>query len=326
MSDEIDADIHPEYPVSWQAAALNGVLRGTMKPISTILLRNTAGMAVASRLICLGERVPGILPKHVSVKPERFDSCAGEWVRGGGDIDESKALLYFHGGAYFICSAATHRPITWRLSAVARRPVLAIDYRQGPIHTLAHSLTDALAAYQSLLDRGHRPKDILLAGDSAGGHLTLATLLALRDQGRPLPAAAICMSPWTDLSDARRRVNCWADPLLPAGRVDWLARRWTDGLDCRDPLVSPVYGDYTGVPPLMIVTGSTEILRDDGRRVALSARENGVPVTYEEWNRMPHVFAIFADVVPEARLVFQHISRFIGAVEARAARSGLEAA
>ncbi|GII27858.1 alpha/beta hydrolase [Planotetraspora mira] len=326
MSDEIDADIHPEYPVSWQAAALNGVLRGTMKPISTILLRNTTGMAVASRLICLGERVPGMLPKHVTVRRERFESCAGEWVRGGDDIDESKALLYFHGGAYFICSAATHRPITWRLSAVAKRPVLAIDYRQGPIHTLAHSLTDALEAYQSLLDRGHRPKDILLAGDSAGGHLALATLLSLRDQGRPLPAAAICMSPWTDLSDVRRRVNCWSDPLLPAGRVDWLARRWTDGLDCRDPLVSPVFGDYTGIPPLMIVTGSTEILRDDGRRVAASARENGVPVTYEEWNRMPHVFAILADVVPEARLVFQHISRFIGAVEARSERSGQEAA
>jgi acetyl esterase/lipase len=326
MSDEIDADIHPEYPVSWQAAALNGVLRGTMKPISTILLRNTTGMAVASRLICLGERVPGMLPKHVTVRRERFESCAGEWVRGGDDIDESKALLYFHGGAYFICSAATHRPITWRLSAVAKRPVLAIDYRQGPIHTLAHSLTDALEAYQSLLDRGHRPKDILLAGDSAGGHLALATLLSLRDQGRPLPAAAICMSPWTDLSDVRRRVNCWSDPLLPASRVDWLARRWTDGLDCRDPLVSPVFGDYTGIPPLMIVTGSTEILRDDGRRVAASARENGVPVTYEEWNRMPHVFAILADVVPEARLVFQHISRFIGAVEARSGRSGQEAA
>ncbi|GAA4573782.1 alpha/beta hydrolase [Planotetraspora kaengkrachanensis] len=326
MADEIDADINPEYPVSWQAAALNGVLRGTMKPISTILLRNTTGMAVASRLICLGERVPGILPKHVTIRQERFESCAGEWVRGGDDVDESKVLLYFHGGAYFICSAATHRPITWRLSAVAKRPVLAIDYRQGPIHTLAHSLTDALEAYQSLLDRGHAPGDILFAGDSAGGHLALATLLSLRDQGRPLPAAAICMSPWTDLSDVRRRVNCWADPLLPAGRVDWLARRWTDGLDCRDPLVSPVFGDYTGIPPLMIVTGSTEILRDDGRRVALSARENGVPVTYEEWNRMPHVFAILADVVPEARLVFQHISRFIGAVEARSARSGQEAA
>ncbi|MEZ0073143.1 monoterpene epsilon-lactone hydrolase [Planotetraspora sp. GP83] len=326
MPDEINMDVRPEYPVSWQAAALNGVLRGTMKPISTLLLRNTAGMAVASRLICFGERVPGILPKHVSIAPERFGACSGEWVRGDADLDESKVLLYFHGGGYFICSPATHRPITWRLSATARRPVLALDYRQGPVHSLAESLADALDAYRCLLDRGYAPKDILLAGDSAGGHLTLATLLSLRDKGIPLPAAAVCLSPWTDLSDTRRRVNAWTDPMLPAGRVDWLARRWTDGLDCRDPLVSPVYGDYTGIPPLMIVTGSTEVLRDDARRVALSARDNGVPVTYEEWNRMPHVFAILADVVPEARLVFRHISRFIDAVGGRAAEPGAEAA
>jgi epsilon-lactone hydrolase len=326
MDDELNIDVRPEYPVSWQAAALNGVLRGTMKPISSVLLRNTAGMAVASRLICLGERVPGILPKHVSIKPDRFGSCPGEWVRGGDDLDDGKVLLYFHGGAYFICSPATHRPITWRLSAVARRPVFSLDYRQGPVHSLPESLSDALEAYESLLGLGYQGKDILLAGDSAGGHLTLATLLALRDRGMPLPASAVCLSPWTDLSTTRRRVNSWIDPMLPAGRVNWLARRWTDGLDCRDPLVSPVYGDFTGLPPLMIVTGSTEILRDEGRRVAVSARENGVPVTYEEWNRMPHVFAILADVLPEARLLFQHVSRFIGAVEARSGKSGVEAA
>jgi acetyl esterase/lipase len=321
MSDDIDVDVHPAYPVSWQAAAFNGLLRGTMKPISTILLRNTASMLVANRLIALGERVPGRLPAHVTIAPERLGACSGEWVRGGSALDEGKVLLYFHGGAYFICSPATHRPVTWRLSAVAKRPVLALDYRQGPVHSLAESLTDALDAYRCLLDRGHQPKDILLAGDSAGGHLTLATLLALRDRGVPLPAAAICMSPWTDLSDGRRMVNRWLDPMLPASRIDWLARRWTDGLDCRDPLVSPVYGDYTGAPPLMIVTGSTEVLRDEGRRVALSARENGVPVTYEEWNRMPHAFGVFADVLPEARLLFHHISRFLTAVEARAAGS-----
>lgn len=317
MHDEISVDISPEYPVSWRVVAFNTVLRGTVKPISTILLRNTAGMAVASRLICLGKRLPTILPKQVSITEEPFGACSGEWVRSDVDLDLHKVVLYLHGGAYFICSPATHRPITWRLSAAAQRPVLALDYRQGPVHTLADSLSDALGAYRGLLDRGHAPNDILLAGDSAGGHLTLSTLLCLRDKGLPLPAAAVCLSPWTDLSGVRRRVNCWTDPMLPAGRVDWLAHRWTDGLNCRDPLVSPVYGDYTGIPPLMIVTGSTEILRDDGRRVALRARQDGVPVTYEDWKRMPHVFPIFADAVPEARMVFQHIARFIAAVEAR---------
>ncbi|WP_405085418.1 alpha/beta hydrolase [Microbispora sp. NBC_01389] len=307
-------DVRPEYPVSWQAAAINGVLRGTMKPISTLLVRNTPGMAVASRLMCLGERVPGILPGHVSVVPDGFGSCTGEWVRGGPCLDERKVVLYFHGGAYFVCSPATHRPITWRLSAAAGSPVFSLDYRQGPVHSLAESLADAIEAYESLLDLGYAAEDILLAGDSAGGHLTLATLLALRDRDMPLPAAGVCLSPWTDLSESRRRVNVWSDPMLPASRVDWLARRWTDGLDCRDPLVSPVYGDYTGIPPLMIVTGSTEVLRDEARRVALSARENGVQVTYEEWTRMPHIFPLLADVLPEGRLFFEHVSRFLGAV------------
>ncbi|MEU8176678.1 alpha/beta hydrolase [Microbispora hainanensis] len=326
MGHELNVDVRPEYPVSWQAAAINGVLRGTMKPISTILVRNTAGMAVASRIMCLGERVSGILPKHVSIVPDEFGSCTGEWVRGGPGLDEGKVVLYFHGGAYFVCSPATHRPITWRLSAAARRPVFSLDYRQGPVHTLAESLSDALQAYECLLGLGYAAGDIVLAGDSAGGHLTLATLLALRDRGMPLPAAGICLSPWADLSSSRHRANAWSDPMLPAGRVDWLARRWTDGLDPCDPLVSPVYGDYTGIPPLMIVTGSTEVLRDEARRVAVSARENGVQVTYEEWNRMPHIFPLFADALPEGRLFFEHVSRFLGAVQAHSSTSGAEAA
>ncbi|KAA9377785.1 alpha/beta hydrolase [Microbispora cellulosiformans] len=326
MTHELNVDVRPEYPVSWQAAAINGVLRGTMKPISALLVRNNPGMAVASRLMCLGERVPGILPGHVSVTPDGFGSCTGEWVHGGPYLDERKVVLYFHGGAYFVCSPATHRPITWRLSAAAGSPVFSLDYRQGPVHSLAESLADALEAYESLLDLGYAAKDILLAGDSAGGHLTLATLLALRDRDMPLPAAGVCVSPWTDLSESRRRVNVWSDPMLPASRVDWLARRWTDGLDCHDPLVSPVYGDYTGIPPLMIVTGSTEVLRDEARRVALSARENGVQVTYEEWTRMPHIFPLLADVLPEGRLFFEHVSRFLGAVRDHRATTAAEAA
>ncbi|NUR86958.1 MAG: alpha/beta hydrolase, partial [Nonomuraea sp.] len=235
--------------------------------------------------------------------------------------DERKAVLYFHGGGYFSCSPRTHRPLTWRLSVAARRPVLALDYRQGPVHPLRASLEDAMDAYECLLRRGHEPGDVLLAGDSAGGHLTLATLLALRDHGLPMPGGAICLSPWTDLTDAPRRANRWQDPLLPAGRIRWLARRWTAGLDPRDPLVSPVLGDYAGLPPLMIVTGSTEVLREEAYRVALRARAAGVPVTYEEWPRMPHVFPILADVLPEARLAFRHLAAFVAALPGQAGKA-----
>lgn len=325
MLRDIDVDIHPEYPMSWRASALNGLLRGTTKPLSALLLRHSVAMTLVSRLAAMSELFPIPAPPDVSIAPvvkEDDDPRVSEWVRGGTGLDETKVLLYFHGGGYFFCSPATHRPITWRLSAAARRPVLALDYRKGPEHSLSEALADALDAYQGLLDQGYEGSDILIAGDSAGGHLTLATLLALRDGGMPLPAAAICLSPWADLSDSRRTVNRWVDPMLPAGRIEWLARRWTAGLDCRDPLVSPVFGDYTGLPPLMLVTGSTEVLRDEGRRVALQARGHGVKVTYEEWRRMPHVFAILADVLPEARLVFRHIQRFLDAVADPDAGSG----
>ncbi|NUT45012.1 MAG: alpha/beta hydrolase [Thermoactinospora sp.] len=303
----LDQDLFPRRPLSWQARALTHVLRGAVKPIGSLFLRHPLALTACSLL----KAVPMRPPSHVGIVPHRFARCGGEWVRAGLGLDERKALLYFHGGGYFSCSPATHRPITWRLSAAARRPVLALDYRQGPMHPLKASLEDALDAYECLLERGHEPDDILLAGDSAGGHLTLATLLALRDRRRPMPAGAICLSPWADLTDIPRRANRWQDPMLSASRVRWLARRWTAGLDARDPLVSPVLGDYAGLPPLMIVTGSTEVLRDEDRRVAVRARAAGVPVRYEEWDRMPHVFPMLADVLPEARLAYRHIAEFV---------------
>ncbi|MEV0595834.1 alpha/beta hydrolase [Nonomuraea cavernae] len=322
----IDRDVTPDYPLSWQARALTGLMRGTLKPVSSLLMRHTLALDCASRLGDLVLMVPHSAPEHVGILPHSSGTCGGEWVRAGQELDESKVLLYFHGGGYFFCSPKTHRSITWRLSAVAGRPVLALDYRQGPIHKLADSLSDALEAYTCLLERGHAARDIILAGDSAGGHLTLAALLALRDRGVPLPSAAICLSPWTDLTDTPRTANRWQDPMLPASRVRWLARRWTSGLDPHDPLVSPVLGDFTGLPPLMIVTGSTEVLRDEARRVALRARQGGVPVTYEEWPRMPHVFPILADVLPEARHSFRHMSDFLAAVADGSSRGETAAA
>ncbi len=307
----LDRDVTPDYPLSWQARALTGLMHGTFKPASHLLLRHSLALAAAARLGELVRLVPACTPEHVGVAPAAFSACGGEWIRAGQGIDERKVLLYLHGGGYFSCSPRTHRPITWRLSVAARRPVLALDYRQGPAHNLADSLSDALDAYDCLLKRGYDSSDVIIAGDSAGGHLTLTTLLALRDRGLPRPAAAVCLSPWADLTDSPRRVNRWQDPMLAAGRVRWLARRWTSGLDPCDPLVSPVLGDFTGLPPLMIVTGSTEVLRDEAHRVAVRAREGGVPVTYEEWPRMPHVFPILADVLPEARLAFLHMARFL---------------
>src|SRR5262249_33455175 len=154
---------------------------------------------------------------------------SGEWVRTGTGLDESKVVLIFHGGGYFSLSAAAVRPLTWRLSKAARRPVLAIDYALAPENDLPAARAGALATHRWLLAGGFRPEDVTLAGDSTGGHLALATLLAVRDEGLPLPTAVVAVSPWADLTSdgPRHRGNADTDAFFPPRVLPWLAPRYT---------------------------------------------------------------------------------------------------
>lgn len=307
----------PRYPLSWQARALNLALMFTIKPVLEKAPITPATMRLGERLYGLAGSFLRQLPPFVQVERADFNDFGGEWLRAGSGLREDRAMLYLHGGGYFFSSAEAHRPLTWRLSRAARRPVLAINYRQGAAHGIDAARADALAAYQHLLDRGYPPENILIGGDSAGGHLTLVTLQALRDQGLPLPRAGMCFSPWTDLScegesyaDNRHR-----DPMFAARAVRDLSRYFASERDPYHPHVSPLHGDFSGLPPLLFTAGSTEVLRDDARRAALRAQEHGVPVVYEEWHGMPHVFQLFAFWLPEARAAYRHISRFIHTVE-----------
>jgi acetyl esterase/lipase len=307
----------PHERISWQAYALNWVMSLSVRPLLEVSGVSPRTMWLARRAYEVGGAIATRLPHHVRATPAEFDGFDGEWVRTGDKLDESKVMLYLHGGGYFFSSAQQHRPITWRLSRAAGRPVLAINYRMAPDHAFEHWREDAISAYQHLLERGYQPEDILIGGDSAGGHLTLVTLQTLRDRGIPLPRAALCISPWTDLANTSgsHGSNRWRDPMFPSPVVRRLASHYATGRDPYDPLVSPLYGDFTGLPPLMIMAGSTEILRDDARRAAARAREAGVSVVYEEWHRMPHVFPIFAFFIPEGRKAYRHMARFFGDVE-----------
>ena len=228
------------------------------------------------------------------------------------DARPGTEVLFLHGGAYSVGSFRNYGHFTWRLGKAARARVLALDYRMAPEHPYPAALNDALAGYCWLLDQGAKPDRILLAGDSAGGGLTLALLLKLRDEGVPLPAGAVALSPWTDLATTGASLHTKADtdPMLVASEIPHHAAMYLGGADPRDPYASPLYGDPRGLPPTLIQAGGDEVLLDDGVRMAEKMQAAGCDVELQVWPRMPHVFQLLATVMPEAQAAVAEIARF----------------
>lgn len=222
-------------------------------------------------------------------------------------------VLYLHGGAYVSCSPAHYRHFTWRIASAVRACVWVPEYRLAPEHPFPAAIEDAATAYGWLADQGADPRQLAVMGDSAGGGLALGLLLKLRDDGRPLPAATVALSPWTDLALASPslRLNAKADPMLDAEMVPKLAEFYLAGADARTPYASPVYGDAAGLPPTLIQVGSDEILRDDAVRMADTLKAGGCHVELEIWPRMPHVWQLLAPVVPEARQAIKRVGSFV---------------
>lgn len=222
-------------------------------------------------------------------------------------------VLYLHGGAYQVGAPSTYRHFTWRVANIARARVLVPDYRLAPEHPFPAALDDAVTSYLWLLADGADPRRIVIVGDSAGGGLALALLLKLRDLGIVLPSAAVTMSPWTDLAltGASLIGNAAADPMINADDIPAFAADYCVGADPRNPYVSPLYGDCTGLPPVMIQVGSDEVLRDDAVRMAQKLKSAKVPVVLQVWYRMPHVWQLLAPVLPEARAALTEAGHFI---------------
>jgi acetyl esterase/lipase len=221
-------------------------------------------------------------------------------------------VLFLHGGAYMVGSFRNYGNFTWRFGRATRAGVLAIDYRLAPEHPFPAALEDAFAAYHWLLGRGAVPGRILVAGDSAGGGLTLALLMKLRDDNIPLPAGAVAMSPWTDLAvtGGSMQTNAESDPMLVASEVPRQAQLYLGGANPRDPYASPLYGDARGLPPVLIQVGSDEVLLDDAVRMADKLKVAGGEAELQVWRDMPHVFQLLAAVVPEAQAAVAEIARF----------------
>jgi epsilon-lactone hydrolase len=223
-----------------------------------------------------------------------------------------RCILFLHGGGYVTGSSALYRHITWRFADAAEAELIAIDYRLAPQYPFPAALDDAFAAWRALLADGADPKRCMIMGDSAGGGLTLALALRLRDEGVALPAALVAISPWTDLAitgpSARPGT---ADPMLTAGDLHAFAAQYLNGADARQPYVSPLYGDPRGLPPTLIQVGSDEILLDDSERMRERMREAGCEVTLETWPRMPHVWHAFAPMMPEAKKAIARVGAFV---------------
>ncbi len=225
---------------------------------------------------------------------------------------ENRRVLYLHGGGYVMGSPDHYADFLWRIARVTSARVVCPYYRLAPEHPFPAALDDAIRVYSWLLAQGTRPRELVIMGDSAGGGLALATLLRLRDEGLPLPAATVALSPWTDLAltGASMTESAERDVSLRPERPATFARHYLAGADPLQPYASPLYGDVRGLPPILIQVGSDEILRDDSVRMAEKLRAAGTPVELQIGHRMHHVWQLYARVLPEGRAAIARIGTF----------------
>jgi len=296
--------------MSWQGQLVNAFLRFGKQQFADTDIRTLRAMMriYMNRLAQLRPR-----PGWVGTRREYVGGVPCEWVWVPETEQAAGVIEYLHGGGFMAGSPASHRDLAWRLSRASGQRVLMVDYRLTPDFVWPDQLDDARAVYRALLERGTEPGRIALAGDSAGGNLVLACILGLIRMELPVPAAAVCYSPWTDLTHSGGSVvaNARRDTMIPVSLMKQVAALYCGGADPGDPLISPVFADFRGFPPLQLHVAEEEVLLDDTLRVAARAEAAGVPVEYRIWRDVPHAFAVFAQVLPEGRAVVRQSGMFL---------------
>ncbi|GAA2726174.1 alpha/beta hydrolase [Actinocorallia aurantiaca] len=305
------------------------VLRFTLRP----LMLHMPFPPGVLRFMFLVETLARVMlaPSGTRTRKVPFEGFKAEWVHGRGVKDPGsgraeRVILYFHGGGFMVCGLNTHRRMISRISAAAGVPALSVAYRQLPQANLAGSVADCVTAYRYLLDRGYRPEQIIFAGDSAGGFLSLAAPLQALREGLPAPGGIVAISPLTDLDDAAKLAheNLRLEAFLPGTRLGVLSTMILKDM-VPDPLHSPVNGDLADFPPVLIHVGSTEILRVDAELMVQRLSAAGVPATLTLWDHQPHVFQIFADLCPEGHDSIAEIGAFVRSLPAVREESEAEA-
>jgi monoterpene epsilon-lactone hydrolase len=235
-----------------------------------------------------------------------------EWVIPKGASDDS-IILYLHGGGYCVGSINTHRSMASFIAKASKTKMLLIDYRLAPEHPFPAAIEDATMAYKWLLSQGHSPDKIVIAGDSAGGGITISTLLYLRKNKEPMPACAVCMSPWVDmeLAGKSQKTKADLDIIIQIEVLKEMVEAYVGDADPKEPLVSPIHADLTGLPPILIQVGTSEVLLDDAKRLAENAKKSGVDVTLDVWENMIHIFQYFCFMLPEGQEAIDKVADFI---------------
>ena len=248
----------------------------------------------------------------IHCKPIAIEGIKAQWATPA-KANNDQVILYIHGGGYAIGSIKSHRNIITRLAHEAARPVLSFEYRLAPENPYPAGLNDVIAVYEWLLARDFEPAQIAFCGDSSGGGLLLAFLLWLRDNKKPLPACAVCFSPWADLTatstcltERQKR-----DPFIDPESVATWAHNYALEQDRKNPYISPIFGDFAGLPPLYIQVGTEEILFGDSLLVEQAALAAGVPIKMEVWDDMMHVWQSFWQILPEGKLALAKTAKFI---------------
>lgn len=248
----------------------------------------------------------------VTIASARVAEVPVEWITAP-NASEDAVILFLHGGGYVIGSPDSHRHLVANLSEQAGLQGLLVDYRLAPEDPFPAAVEDAISVYAALLTHGYEAEEIVVAGDSAGGGLVVAMMLAARDANLPLPAAGICLSPWNDLTGTAKSLetNASVDPTVTKESLDFFAGEYLGEEDAQNPYASPLFGDLTGLPPLLIQVGSEEVLLDDAVLLAERAKEAGVPATLEVWDEMIHVWHRYYPILQEAREANARIGEYV---------------
>jgi acetyl esterase/lipase len=285
------------------------LLQGRLKP--EIWDENTSIAAFRALAGSTNSKMENKLPAGLQVAPCDIDGMRAEWLIPAG-ADRTKAIFYTIGGGYVSGNCDDHRTLVAKVAQGSGVSVLMFDHRLAPEDPYPAALDDSLKAYQWLLGQGYQPQNILIMGESAGGGLCLATLLALRDKGLPLPIAAVALSPWTDLKLTGDSYRTKANVCIsPPGMNVVCSKYYAGDHDPTEPWISPLYGDLQGLPPLYIVVGEYETMLDDSTRFALKAKAAGVDTTLFVGKKMIHCYPLMAPMFPEATQALNDVCEFI---------------
>ena len=251
------------------------------------------------------------IPKEIKIESVTLGNIPAEWIIPSEQFKD-RVILYIHGGGWIFGSPLTCRKLTSKMAEATGIKVLSIDYRLSPEYPFPTPLDDCVNAYKWLLSNGYNSKDIIIAGDSAGGNLTLGTLLKLRDEGNNLPAGAICLSPATDFtfSDESYFRNAETDPSLADVGFFWWYVAYLGNEDPRNPYISPLFGDLRDLPPILIQVSSSEMLYSDSTRFVEKAKKAGTNAILQSWDDMTHVFQDLSDDLPESKDAINKIANF----------------